>query len=50
MVVAQLLERLLPTLRSRGLNLTIGELFAFAFSIEKVKVKKKRPVMRMAGF
>ena len=51
-VVAQLVERSLPTPGVRGLNPVIGKLLYWAFKrlatvncIEKTKIKKKRPGM-----
>ena len=40
-VVAQLVEWLLPTLEVQGLNPVIGELFVNVNCIEKTKIKKK---------
>ena len=45
MVVAQLVEQLLPTPEIRGLNLDIGKILSTNCTIEKTKIKKKRPGM-----
>ena len=45
MVVAQLVERLLPTSEIRGLNPDIGKILSTNCTIEKTKIKKKRPGM-----
>ena len=42
MVVAQLVERSLPTAEIRGLNLIIGKILSTNCIIEKMKIKKKR--------
>ena len=44
-VVAQLVERLLLTQEIRGLNPDIGEILSTKCTIEKTKIKKKRPGM-----
>ena len=44
-VVAQLVERLLPTPEVRGSNLVICELLFIFNCIEQTKIKKKRPGM-----
>ena len=42
-VVAQLVERMVPTLENRGLNPIIGKILSTNYTIEKTKIKKKRP-------
>ena len=42
-VVAQLVERTVPTLENRGLNPIIGKILSTHYTIEKTKIKKKRP-------
>ena len=42
MVVAQLVERSLPTPEIRGLNPDIGKILSTNCTIEKTKIKKKR--------
>ena len=44
-VVAQLVEQLLPTPVIRGLNPDIGKLLSTNCTIEKMKIKQKRPEM-----
>ena len=43
LVVAQLVERSLPTPEIRGLNPDIGKILSANCTIEKTKIKKKRP-------
>ena len=44
MIVAQLVERSLPIPKIRGLNPDIGKILSTNFTIEKTKIKKKRPL------
>ena len=44
-VVAQLVERLLPTPEIRNLNLDIGKILSANCTLENMKIKKKRPGM-----
>ena len=43
MVVARLVERLLPTPEIRGSNPDIGKILSTHCTIEKIKIKKKSP-------
>ena len=43
MVVAQLVERSLPTPEIRGLNPDIGKVLSTNCTLEKMKIKKKMP-------
>ena len=45
MVSAQLVERLLPTSEIRGSNPVIDKILSVNCTIEKTKIKKKRPGM-----
>ena len=45
MAVAQLVEQLLPTPEVRGLNLDIDKILSTNCTIEKTKIKKKKPGM-----
>ena len=45
MVVAQLVELLLPTPEIRGSNPDIGKILSTNCTIEKTKIKKKKPGM-----
>ena len=44
-VVPQMVERPLPIPEIRGTNPDIGEIFSTNCILEKIKIKKKRPVM-----
>ena len=44
-VVAQLVERSLPTPEIRGSNPDIGKILSTNCTLEKIKLKKKRPGM-----
>ena len=44
-VVAQLIEQSLPTPEIRGSNPDIGKILSANYTIEKTKIKKKRPGM-----
>ena len=45
MVVAQLVEQLLPTLKIRGSTHDIDKMLSTICTIEKTKIKEKRPGM-----
>ena len=48
MVVAQLVEQVLPPQEIHGLNPDIGKILSTTCTIEKRKIKKKRPRIAVA--